>query len=639
MELGVQFVTYSGPGTAVESRHKFIIVSADKAHTLEFIHFICNIDVSRPVRRFYFDEAHLVLTARHYRPKLDRIYELRRLPVQWILLSGTIPPSSIAALIDAFLLHPKTLTIREPTNRPELRYIIQPKADSDEQLISESLKIYQRHIHQFSDRDRALIFVPRMDLGFLLAAALQCNFFSGHGSVTLEAKEEMYEHWRTGKNQVLVCTSAFGAGNDYPHVRLTIHAGTPSELVNFVQEIGRAGRDRLPASSYVIPRGTKFNQPPPGSIDHWGYDAIKDYITKASGCLRHKITSFTDGNDQGVSCSPVSGDQPCSFCDPSSVVMPQDSTGSTASVGHLHSLNAPVSSPVSSSPPLSSYETALNLPFELSDTSLHHSLPATSTLGTPSSLVSGPQPARVNSQLFNSSPSNPPSAYSCTNSIHSPPPKPTPHTPSHPTCSSSSISSFPLSQKTNISSFSSESSEVLGKRKSGDVFEQQVVRAKHRRMNQSTGHHIYVRRLARALAQVKHTCTFCLVQQQRSDDHNALRCPIFANTWSLHVEWRKTVQYNKRVHGYVCFFCHVPQIDDSIHPYIAKDLDCPYKDIILPLIWSIFHNQDHRPAAELFFNTSFPTVRSLAAWLRAPPIAGHPTNTVAMFLWFIEHRN
>jgi hypothetical protein len=51
----------------------------------------------------------------------------------------------------------------------------------------------------------------------------------------------------------MVCTSAFGVGNDYPHTRFVIHAGNPFEMIGYIQEVARAGRDKEMATCILVP--------------------------------------------------------------------------------------------------------------------------------------------------------------------------------------------------------------------------------------------------------------------------------------------------------------------------------------------------------------------------------------------------
>jgi superfamily II DNA helicase RecQ len=62
---------------------------------------------------------------------------------------------------------------------------------------------------------------------------LGCSFYSGEEGTGDKDQQDMHQSWINGGDQIMVCTSAFGAGNDYAHVRVVTHAGSPMEMVEY----------------------------------------------------------------------------------------------------------------------------------------------------------------------------------------------------------------------------------------------------------------------------------------------------------------------------------------------------------------------------------------------------------------------
>ena len=57
-----------------------------------------------------------------------------------------------------------------------------------------------------------------------------------------EGKEEALAAWADGEERVIVATTALGTGIDVSGINLVVHLGRPHGIVDFVQEVGRAGR-------------------------------------------------------------------------------------------------------------------------------------------------------------------------------------------------------------------------------------------------------------------------------------------------------------------------------------------------------------------------------------------------------------
>jgi superfamily II DNA helicase RecQ len=102
-------------------------------------------------------------------------------------------------------------------------------------------------------------------------------------------KASMLQAFAAGNQRVIVATSALGMGVDIPDIRCIVHIDWPFTVLDYAQESGRAGRDRLGSEAVII-------------VQEGEQRAAKDKQTEAEQQL---VRAYVEGIDQTASCRRV----------------------------------------------------------------------------------------------------------------------------------------------------------------------------------------------------------------------------------------------------------------------------------------------------------------------------------------------
>ncbi len=90
-------------------------------------------------------------------------------------------------------------------------------------------------------------------LALLLHDTLQDNeIYFYHAGLSKEEKKNIEQWFFTSENGVLVSTCAYGMGVDKSNIRTVIHVDNFTDIESYLQESGRAGRDRNPAKAIQL---------------------------------------------------------------------------------------------------------------------------------------------------------------------------------------------------------------------------------------------------------------------------------------------------------------------------------------------------------------------------------------------------
>ena len=92
----------------------------------------------------------------------------------------------------------------------------------------------------------------------LRGKGLKTDYF--HARRSAAERQAILEDFKNGDTSILFATKAFGMGVDIKNIRYVFHRRPPNSLEDFIQELGRAGRDQKPASAFLFHSPDSFGK-------------------------------------------------------------------------------------------------------------------------------------------------------------------------------------------------------------------------------------------------------------------------------------------------------------------------------------------------------------------------------------------
>ncbi len=224
--------------------YNLLYVAPERVMLGDFLDLMTTIEISL----FAVDEAHCVSTwGHHFRPDYKKLSIIKSLfPHKPVMALTATADRTVRQDIGEMLQLTDPSLFVSSFDRPNLSLAVLPGQKKWGQLI--------RIVQKYPQESGIIYCASRKGTEQVAAKLQQVGIVAKpyHAGLDAELRSSTQDDFIQGKTHVVCATIAFGMGIDKADIRYIVHYNMPGNVESLYQEIGRGGRDGLPAETILF---------------------------------------------------------------------------------------------------------------------------------------------------------------------------------------------------------------------------------------------------------------------------------------------------------------------------------------------------------------------------------------------------
>ncbi|BAY19881.1 ATP-dependent DNA helicase RecQ (plasmid) [Anabaenopsis circularis NIES-21] len=240
-----------------ESKPDFIFASPERMATDGFFEYCISLQINK-IKLVVIDEVHCISQwgfdfrpfYKHIPTFLNSVFSDKWPTI--LGLTATINPKELIDITTDFKIKKSSIIKDDVLLRFDIDLKVE-KLSNEEEKKARLWQIIDNHTNE-----KVLVYLYRKyhkgGVEDLCETANQKGLkaLSFHGDMSSSERQSVLNEFRDGSTNLVFATNAFGMGIDIPNIRVVIHFMIPESIEQYYQEIGRSGRDKNGAISYML---------------------------------------------------------------------------------------------------------------------------------------------------------------------------------------------------------------------------------------------------------------------------------------------------------------------------------------------------------------------------------------------------